>query len=146
MSVLANPRFELFAQQVALGKSAFEAAIAAGYAPSTANSHVKRLSGNVGIRARIVEIQAQIVERSTWSAARVLERLGEQAEADLIEIQDEKGNFKPVAEWPPHWRKMIQGLEFERKSVRSHDGVQAGESKARTKQTIWSSRSNSLTA
>jgi len=130
MSILANPRYELFAQHAAAGKSAFDAAILAGYSRSTALGQTKRLSENVGIRSRIVEIQSEIVDKSSWTAARLLTRLGDQAEADLLEISDDNGNFKPIAEWPPHWRKMIQGLEVERKSVRSHDGVQAGDSKS----------------
>ena len=122
MSVLANSRHELFAQHVAAGKTATEAAIAAGYAPSSARKHMSRLGANGGIRARIVEIQSQIVDRSMWSAARVLERLGEIAEA-------KQGDFdRPTAEWTDAMKRV--GIELEPVSVRSHDGVQAGESKA----------------
>lgn len=130
MSVLRNPKHEIFAQQSASGKSAYESAMAAGYSKSTALTQSKRLSENVGIQSRIVEINTRIVEKAEWDAAKVLVRLGDQADADLVELQNEDGSFKPLREWPLTWRRMIQGVEVEQKSVRSTDGVQAGESKA----------------
>jgi phage terminase small subunit len=130
MSILKNPKHEIFAQEVALGKSAQDAAKAAGYSDTTSVTQSTRLSKKVEIQSRIVELHAETARRSTWNAAKVLQRLGEQADADIRDLQSEDGKFKPLAEWPLVWRRMIQGLEIEQKSVRSSDGVQAGESKA----------------
>lgn len=129
MPVLKNPKHEIFAQELAKGHSAQDAAMAAGYSRTTAITQSTRLSKNVEIQSRIVEINSAVAVKAEWDAAKVLVRLGDQADADLLDIHNEDGSFKPVKDWPLVWRRMIQGVEIEEKSVRSTDGVQAGESK-----------------
>jgi phage terminase small subunit len=53
--VLENQRHELFAQELAKGKSATEAYVLAGYRPSRKNA--SRLRANEGINARVGELQ-----------------------------------------------------------------------------------------
>src|SRR5262245_23710360 len=57
MTILTNPRQELFAQQLAKGKSANEAYRLAGYRPCRQNAH--RLSSNDAIQQRIAELKMQ---------------------------------------------------------------------------------------
>jgi phage terminase small subunit len=126
MPALKNPKHEAVALQKASGTPQLEIAQNLGLT----EGYVSKLCKKVQVLDRIGEIQADIAEKATWDAARVLQRLGEQADADLCEIQDHEGRFKPLSQWPLHWRRMIQGIEYEEKAVRSTDGVQAGESKA----------------
>ncbi len=56
MPTLGNQRHELFAQQLATGKSASEAYVLAGYRPSRKNA--ARLRANDDIAARVAELQA----------------------------------------------------------------------------------------
>jgi hypothetical protein len=60
--ILENQRHELFAQELAKGKSATEAYVLAGYQPSRKNA--SRLRANEGVNARVSELQA-VTARST---------------------------------------------------------------------------------
>lgn len=73
MPVLDNPRHELFAQELAKGKSASEAYVTAGYAENDGNAI--RLKGNERISARV----AEIVERSSVRVEITLAKLMEMA-------------------------------------------------------------------
>lgn len=77
MPVLSNPRHELFAQELARGKSATEAYELAGYEPNDGNA--SRLKGNERISARVDEILGRAAERVEIDRAWVLERLIENA-------------------------------------------------------------------
>ncbi len=59
MTKLPNPKHEIFAQEVASGKTAEGAYIAAGYAPKYANKNAHRMTVNEGICARIHELQSE---------------------------------------------------------------------------------------
>lgn len=69
MPALDNPRHERFAQELAKGKSASEAYVAAGYGES--RSAASRLSTNVNVQARLAELQ----ERSAKKTEVTLETL-----------------------------------------------------------------------
>jgi hypothetical protein len=60
--ILENQRHELFAQELAKGKSASEAYVLAGFRPSRKNA--SRLRANEGVKARLAELQA-VAARST---------------------------------------------------------------------------------
>ena len=62
MPILENQRHELFAQELATGKSASEAYVSSGYKPSRKNA--ARLRANEGVKARLAELQA-VSARST---------------------------------------------------------------------------------
>lgn len=111
MAVLRNQRHELFAQELAEGKSASEAYIAAGYKES--RSAACRLSTNVNVLARVAELQGRVAEKAVVDAAWVLQRLSEEAEADVADLYDD-GRLRPIAEWPLIWRKgLVAGIEIE---------------------------------
>jgi predicted house-cleaning NTP pyrophosphatase (Maf/HAM1 superfamily) len=57
MPVLANPKWEIAAQEVAKGKTQLKAIEAAGYAPHDSNA--ARLIGNDRVKLRIRELQEQ---------------------------------------------------------------------------------------
>lgn len=74
MPVLSNVKWERFAQLVASGQlSDLDAYERAGYRRN--RSAASRLSGNVNIRERVSELQAEVVERAIVDQTWVLEQL-----------------------------------------------------------------------
>ena len=67
MGILTNPRHELFAQELAKGKSATEAHTLAGYKPCRQNA--ARMMTNDDFRARLAEIQAVVAKKSEVTVA-----------------------------------------------------------------------------
>jgi hypothetical protein len=99
-AVFRSTQQETFAQAIALGQHAVEAAEAAGYVPSI-NGAGARLRG-AEVRARVAQLQAEIAERAVEIAAIdkswVMRRLKENAERAMsIEpVLDGKGDPKGV--------------------------------------------------
>lgn len=75
MPALANQRHELFAQQLAKGKTSEEAYAAAGFKPHA--SSASRLRNSAKVRARLVELQEKIAARAVTSASDIIEQLAE---------------------------------------------------------------------
>ncbi|UQS95217.1 terminase small subunit [Pseudanabaena phage Pam5] len=88
MPALANPRHERFAQELAKGKSASEAYVAAGYEES--RSAASRLSTNVNVQARVTELQERAATNVSISREWVLEQLVENAR-----LAKEAGDISP---------------------------------------------------
>jgi hypothetical protein len=97
MPQLTNPRHELFAQEVARGKTADAAYVLAGYKQNIANA--SRLKANEKVLARISELQAHAADLVGISKAWVLQRLKENVERSMqIEtVTDREG--KPIGEY-----------------------------------------------
>lgn len=72
---LKNARHERFAQELAKGKSQVDAYAAAGYKPD--DGAACRLSGNIRVRDRVLELTARIAEKTVIDAAWVLNRAAE---------------------------------------------------------------------
>jgi phage terminase small subunit len=83
MPVLKNAKHELFAQEVARGKSAAEAFVLAGYKPHESNS--ARLSGNERVRSRIEEILSASAQKAGVTVERVLQEYAKIAFADITD-------------------------------------------------------------
>lgn len=71
--VLANPKHERFAQELAKGKSQAEAYEAAGYAKS--RSAASRLAEDVNICERVAELQTRVAVRTEITVAGITSRL-----------------------------------------------------------------------
>jgi hypothetical protein len=71
--VLSNPKWELFAQELAKGKSQAEAYQTAGYKPSEPNA--SRLTSNDKVASRVAEILGRGAIRAEVSVASITERL-----------------------------------------------------------------------
>src|SRR5262249_20113315 len=76
MPTLKNPKHEIFASNLAAGKTQKEAAIAAGYKPSRARFTASRLMATFGneIHARIAEVQQNIVDAQLVDAFKLHKR------------------------------------------------------------------------
>ena len=106
MPVLANPRHEIFAQQIAKGISQRDAYRGAGYEPKSdavADAAASRLLSDVKISARVAEIQATFDEKvstaTSVSKAWIIAKLVENIERALRAkpVLDAKGN--PTGEY-----------------------------------------------
>lgn len=73
MPVLTNPKHELFAQELAKGKTQLEAYTKAGYKPD--DGAAARLSGNVRVKARVLELGERTAAKTVVTAAAITERL-----------------------------------------------------------------------
>ena len=62
MPMLANPRHERFAQELAKGKSADQAYQNAGYAANRGNA--RRMKANEHVQKRVAELQGRAAERT----------------------------------------------------------------------------------
>lgn len=77
MPMLSNAKHELFAQEIAKGKTADEAYKIAGYKPDRGNA--ARLTAKDNIKARVAELLGRVAEGVVISRQWVLERLVENA-------------------------------------------------------------------
>lgn len=63
------------------------------------------------VAARIAELMEARCKRTGIDADYVLRRLVEIDEMDVLDILNENGAVKPIAEWPPVWRSFISGMD-----------------------------------
>lgn len=100
-------RQQRFVEEYLVDAVGAHAAIRAGYSPRDAKKRAWRLLKKPEIAAAIETAKAERSERTRIDADWLLTRLAAEAEADLGDLYDENGDFKPIREWPSIWR---QGL------------------------------------
>ena len=81
-----------------------QAAIRAGYSERTANEQAARLLANVSIKEVVANRTAERAKECKIDQEWVLKRLDAEANADINDLYDSEGHFKPVSEWPLIWR------------------------------------------
>ncbi len=109
---LSNQRHELFALALAKGMSSDEAYRTAGYAANRGNAAT--LKAKQCVQKRVAELQSRIAEKATVDAAWLLDRLAEEAEADVADLYGHDGTVRPVTEWPAIWRKgLVSGIDVD---------------------------------
>jgi phage terminase small subunit len=92
--------------------NATQAAIRAGYSAKTAKQQGQRLLTNVDVQTALAGQMTARSERVKIDADWMLQRLGEDIEADMADLYDEHDNLKPIHQWPPVWRKgLVAGVE-----------------------------------
>lgn len=97
--------------------NATQAAIRAGYSKKTAAAIGYENLRKPHIRAAITFEMKEREKRTKWTAQKLLDRLIEEATADLAEIYNEDGSVKPVHEWPLIFRQgLVAGLEVEERT------------------------------
>lgn len=95
MPVLANPKHELFAQEVAKGTPLEKAYVKAGYKPDPKNA--ARLTKNDGVRTRIDEILALAADNVGVTIERVLSELAKIGFANIADYLDLSGDAPVIA-------------------------------------------------
>lgn len=103
---------ELFCREYIIDRNATQAAIRAGYSKDTAHSQGPRLLEIVEVKERIEELDSGRMERLEIDADYVLRRHQEIDELDVLDLLDNTGNMKPVADWPKAWRTSISGVDM----------------------------------
>lgn len=103
-----------FAEEYVVDLNATQAAKRAGYSENSAHVQGPRLLDNADIQAAILDMRADRSKRTGIDAAWLLNRLADEAEADVADLYDDNGNLKPVKEWPKIWRQgLVAGLDVE---------------------------------
>jgi phage terminase small subunit len=103
---------QLFVQHYLKHLNATQAYIDAGYAPKNADKSGPALLGNSRVAAAVADAMDQRSARVKIDADWVLQRLGEDVEADMNDLYDENDNIRPIREWPAIWRKgLVAGIE-----------------------------------
>lgn len=94
--------------------NATQAAARAGYSRKTANEQGAQLLGKAHVREAIDAGKVKRSDKLDVDAGFVLQRLVEEANADLADLYNEAGDIKPIAEWPEVWRRgLVPGVEVE---------------------------------
>ena len=109
-----NPRWLRFAAEYLIDLNGARAYGRAGYTAkgNAAEVGASKLLSNPKVREEIERLKAERSKRTGIDADWLLARLAQEAEADLRDIYDAKGNLKPVDEWPVIWRTgLVAGIE-----------------------------------
>lgn len=109
-----TPKQARFVEEYLIDLNATQAAIRAGYSAKTARSVGAENLTKPVIAFAISDAQAKRSERTQVKADWVLQRLTDEATADLADIYDEAGQLRPIHEWPLIWRQgLVAGIETE---------------------------------
>jgi len=90
-----------------------QAAIRAGYSKKSAEQQAVRLLRNARVCSRVAELMAERNKDNEIDAAWVLKHNSEMVKADIIDIVDKDGGYKPIEEWPQIWRQMLSGMDVQ---------------------------------
>lgn len=108
-----TPRQSRFVDEYLLEPNGRKAAIAAGYAPASADVTASKLLRNTKVAAVIEERQLRRSERTQVDADYVLHRLHAIDQLDVLDILDDTGNLLPLRKWPKPWRQSISGADIQ---------------------------------
>lgn len=120
-----NEKQQRFVEEYLIDPNATQAAIRAGYSAATAKQQGARLLSHVDVNALIRAGQSERSAAVKIDAQWVLDRLAQEAVADISELYSkEDGSILPVHEWPLIFRQgLVQGIDVE--EIRE-DGVTIG--------------------
>jgi phage terminase small subunit len=109
MPVLDNARHELFAQELAKGKTADEAYQIAGYSPNRGNACT--LKAKQSIQDRVAEIMEAAAERAEITRADVLNELGKIGFSDIRRFFTPSGSLKGITDLDDEAAAAISSVE-----------------------------------
>ncbi|MEI9868904.1 terminase small subunit [Enterobacter hormaechei] len=89
-----------------------QAAIDAGFSPNTAAVKASVMMRDERIQKRIAELMDERNKRMRVSADYVLMRLVEIDQMDVLDILNDDGGMKPIAEWPKVWRTSLSAMDI----------------------------------
>lgn len=89
-----------------------QAAIDAGFSPNTAHVKASVMMRDERIQKRIAELMGERNKRNRVSADYVLMRLVEIDQMDVLDILNDDGGMKPIAEWPKVWRTSLSAMDI----------------------------------
>ena len=89
-----------------------QAAINAGYSHKTAAKFASQNMRDERVKKRIAELMEERNKRMRVSADYVLMRLVEIDQMDVLDILNDDGGMKPIAEWPKVWRTSLSAMDI----------------------------------
>lgn len=89
-----------------------QAAIDAGFSHKTAHVKASVMMRDERIQKRIAELMEERNKRNRVSADYVLMRLVEIDQMDVLDILNDDGGMKPIAEWPKVWRTSLSAMDI----------------------------------
>lgn len=89
-----------------------QAAINAGFSPNTAAVKASVMMRDERIQKRIAELMEERNKRMRVSADYVLMCLVEIDQMDVLDILNDDGGMKPIAEWPKVWRTSLSAMDI----------------------------------
>ena len=89
-----------------------QAAINAGYSAKTAAKFASQNMRDERVQKRIADLMTERNKRNRVSADYVLMRLVEIDQMDVLDILNEDGGMKPIAEWPKVWRTSLSAMDI----------------------------------
>ena len=122
-----DAREKLFVAEYLIDLDPKRAALAAGYAKSTAEQKSygwvrNSMPTKKNVLEAILKAQTARLERLDIDADWILKRLEDDLKADLLDLYDKDGRLLPMSEWPLAWRTgMVQGLDFTETSTGKGD-------------------------
>jgi phage terminase small subunit len=102
---------ETFCLEYLKDLNATQAAIRAGYSAKSANRIASAMLSKHDITERLSQLMSERNERVKVDADYVLNRLLEIDSLDVVDILDDRGELKSLAQWPEAWRRSISGLD-----------------------------------
>ena len=109
-----TPKQQLFVDYYIIYWNATKAAKLAGYSEKTAQAIGSENLTKPLIKEAIDRALKERSERIKVDADWLLTHLSDMLKADIADILDELGDFKPIKEWPLIWRQMLQGIDLKR--------------------------------
>lgn len=104
---------EAYAQEyVKCPENQTQAAINAGFSPKSAHVKASTMMRDERIQKRIAELMEERNKRLRVSADYVLLRLVEIDQMDVLDILNDDGGMKPIAEWPKVWRTSLSAMDI----------------------------------
>ncbi|WP_342612475.1 terminase small subunit [Burkholderia ambifaria] len=101
-----------FVDEYLIDLSATAAARRAGYSERTARVIANENLTKPDIQAAISAAMKARSERTKIDADRVLTRMVEIDEMDVLDIMNDDMSLKPVSEWPKVWRQYLSGFDL----------------------------------
>lgn len=116
-----------FAREYLVDRNGKQAAIRAGYKPTSAEQAASRMLRDPAVKAYIEQGEAKLTEKVGLTAELVLEELLTIAQADIADAYDADGNLLPIKQMPLAVRKALASVEVGDKGVkvRRWDKVEA---------------------
>ncbi len=118
MSAKLTAKQSAFVDEYLKDLNATQAAIRAGYSAKTAGQIGEENLKKPEIALAIEKAKQERSERTKIDADWLLNRLADEAEADLADIYFESGALKPVHMWPKIWRQgLVAGVKHRQEKV-----------------------------
>lgn len=112
----------LFCQEYLLDLNATQAAIRAGYSKNSAEVIGHENLRKPNIQELIAELKDERSKEIKVDARWVLSHCSEILQADIGDILDEVGKFKPIHDWPKIWRQMLTAVDIKELFEYTGDG------------------------